>query len=113
MSIFNDNITNEPEFITEGRKWMIDCINEICYTFFKLDVYQYPKSDEKKALVNLIRECWISSYGKRFHIRATSTSIRESKIPGYKYEVIVEVNFDWCDDPLDYIPFVNVPICKL
>ena len=114
MSIFNDNITSEPKFMTDGRKWMIDCINEVCNTYFKLDSYQqYPKLNEKRALLTLIRECWTSSLENRFHIRATSTSVRESKIPGYKYEVSVAVNFDWIDCSTDFIPFVNIPICEL
>lgn len=116
MSIFNDNITSEPGFMTDGRKWMIDCIDEVCNTYFKLDSYpHYPKLNEKNALMTLIRECWTSSFGNlnRFHIRATSTSVRESKIPGYKYEVSVSVNFDWSDCSTDFIPFVNIPICEL
>ena len=114
MSIFNDNITSEPKFMTDGRKWMIDCINEVCNTYFKLDSYpQYPKLNEKRALLTLIRGCWTSSLENRFHIRATSTSVRESKIPGYKYEVSVAVNFDWSDCSTDFIPFVNIQICEL
>ena len=117
MSIFSDNITNELSYIEKGKSWMIQMIQSTIDYFaseFAPGSEIFDTDEQARMfLQQQIIYCWLNkSIIKEFHITGTETIINPSTIRGYKYDVIVNVRFDDCTDPEDYVPFVKVHVIK-
>jgi hypothetical protein len=60
-----------------------------------------------------IIRCWVCSpVLKKFNISGTDTHVIRSNTSGYKYEVIVNVRFEWETDMGHYVEYIRVPIIK-
>ena len=115
MSLFDKDIaTSEIPCIKEGRKWMTDTIIEVVNYFMRYNKRLYK--DEWEVMEKIRQEVIMEWIGnpvlKKFHINGTGTGIFKSEIKGYKYVIVVEVRFDWCDTE-DYVEYVRVPVIKL
>ena len=122
MSLFNDNITNELEYIRLAKRYITEQI--------KCTVYDYVESEfnniitnhdssfideetEMHALQQKLIYKWIYGGGRillgEFHINATETIVQPTSTEGYKYEVVLNVRLDpYTDD--EYIHLITVPI---
>lgn len=116
MSLFDKDITtSEITCIQEGKKWMTDTITEVVDYFMMCNKLLYK--DEREVMNNIRQKVimeWIGNPAlKKFHINGTGTGVFKSETKGYKYVVVVEVRFDWVDNPEDYVEYVRVPVIKL
>ena len=114
MSLFCNNIESD----LPGQKWMRDNINYAisCYLDNLEKISQIPHSGDREEMLTIRRKiirCWICNPALReFNISGTETLVIHSTISGYKYEVIVNVRFEWETDMEHYVEYIRVPIIK-